>query len=407
MKNIFIASQKKPIKGKAWVENVDRAITLIKEKRSFLFCGDIDPDSVGSMIALALFLRLIDKQAYIVLANRLNDNLDYLIRILGHNSIQILKTENEIKKVGESIDTLVICDTANAKLIPFYSVLLENFIVKNLQIIEIDHHFGADSAAVAKNGIKLFREANATTEIIGELLQSLAKAFPKVADPFNQRNILIGLITGLLADTVSGKVVPFKEDFNYWMKEWGGRLMENTRWRKTQNGRIGDSKNSKFESPENIRAYLDHLSNEQEECLRILEGITKNENGLGFLNLMDSTYAEVEDFCPPYDSDQFRDILEFLLNRVPEAAGKVGIICYNSKNAEGEDCIFIKLRRAIDYNGFDLRRVEDLIKRSFEGYYMGGGGHPSAVSFRLVPCLQDKFISKFRPVENFIKTNIK
>ena len=99
MKNNFTAPQKQPIKGEAWIENINRAVTLIGEKESFLFCGDIDPDSVGSMISLALFVRLIDKQASIVLTNGLSENLDYLISILNHNSIRILKTEAEVKSL--------------------------------------------------------------------------------------------------------------------------------------------------------------------------------------------------------------------------------------------------------------------------------------------------------------------
>jgi hypothetical protein len=400
-------SQKRPIEGEAWIGNIDRAVTLIGEKESFLFCGDIDPDSVGSMISLALFVRLMDKQASIVLTNGLSENLDYLISILNHNSIRILKTEAEVKNLRKNVGALIICDTANTKLIPFYSVLLENFIARNLQVIEIDHHFGADSEEVTKDGIKLFRQANATTEIIGELLQNLTKKFPETTDPFSQRNILIGLITGLLGDTVGGKVIPFKKDFDYWMKEWGKRLTQNTRWRKAKDDRPGDSKDSKFENPGNIREYLDHLSSEQEECLGALTNRIDNQNGLGVLNLMNPAYRELEKICQPHNSDRFMDILGFLLNRVPEEAGKIGVVCYNGKNAENKDCIFIKLRRAIDYDEFDLRKVENYIKSAFEGYYMGGGGHPSAVSFRVVPCTKGNFISQFKPVVDFIKANMK
>lgn len=407
MKNNYFTPQKQPIKGKAWVKNIDRAVTLIKEKKNFLFCGDIDPDSAGSMISLALFFRLMNKQASIILTNGLSDNLDYLINILGHNSIKIVETEVEIKALCKDVEALIVCDTANAKLIPFYSVLLKNFITRNIQVIEIDHHFGADSENITKNGIKLFREANATTEIIGELLQKLNQKFPEVIDPFNQRNILVGLITGLLADTAGGKVVPFKKDFDYWMEEWGNRLMQNTRWRKTKNGRSGDSKDSKFGNPENILEYLNHLSIKQKKYIRTLTEKTDSQNGLGFLNLINSSHTEIENFYPPYEDDQFRDILEFLFNRVPEEAGKIGVICYNGKNAEDVDCIFIKLRRAIDYDRFDLRRVENPIKVAFKNYYMGGGGHSSAVSFRVGSCFKDKFVSQFKPVLDFIKENIK
>ena len=118
-------SQKLPIIDEDWVGNIKRAVSLIGEKENFLFCGDIDPDSVGSMVSLALFLRLLDKQATIILPNGLSENLNYLTSILNHNSIRILKTENEIKNLRSNMEAVIICDTANAKLVPFYSVLLE------------------------------------------------------------------------------------------------------------------------------------------------------------------------------------------------------------------------------------------------------------------------------------------
>ena len=398
---------KQPIVGELWADHLERAVSLVGEKENFLFCGDIDPDSVGSMVSLALFLRLMDKQAAVILPNGLNENLSYLTSILNHNSIRILNTEHEIRDLRNSIEVVIVCDTANAKLIPFFTTLQEEFVQKNVQVIEVDHHFGADSKAVTEGGIKLFREANATTEIIGELLQNLAKKFPETTDPFSQRNILIGLITGLLGDTAGGNAAPFKKDFDYWMKKLEGRLAENTRWRKTKNGRSGDSKNSKFETPEQIREYLDCLTVQQEEYLAVLMNGIDRQGGLGFLNLMNSAYKEIEDICKPNDSGWFTDILGFLLNHVPEETGKVGVICYNGKNAEGEDCIFIKLRRSTGYDGFDLRRVEDPIKRAFDGYYMGGGGHSGAASFRVASHDEKEFFLRFQPVADFIKSSIK
>ena len=398
---------KQPIVGELWADHLERAVSLVGEKENFLFCGDIDPDSVGSMVSLALFLRLMDKQAAVILPNGLNENLSYLTSILNHNSIRILNTEHEIRDLRNSIEVVIACDTANAKLIPFFTTLQEEFVQKNVPVIEVDHHFGADSEAVTEGSIKLFREANATTEIIGELLQSLASKFPETTDPFSQRNILIGLITGLLGDTAGGKAAPFKKDFDCWMKKLEGRLAENTRWRKTKNGRSGDSKNSKFETPEQIREYLDCLTVQQEEYLSVLMNGIDRQGGLGFLNLMNSAYKEIENICKPNDSGWFTDILGFLLNHVPEETGKVGVVCYNGKNAEGEDCIFIKLRRSTGYDGFDLRRVEDPIKRAFDGYYMGGGGHSGAASFRVASHDEKEFFLRFQPVADFIKSSIK
>ena len=260
---------------------------------------------------------------------------------------------------------------------------------------------------MTKGGIKLFREANATTEIIGELLQNLMKKFPETTDPFVQRNILIGLITGLLGDTAGGKAIPFKKEFDYWMKKLGGQLMQNTRWRKETGDRLGDGEDSKFETPEKIREYLDHLSSQQEEYLAVLTDRIDKQDGLGFLNLMSSAYEEVENICKPNDSNWLVGILGFLLNHVPEEAGKVGVVCYDGKNAEGKDCIFIKLRRSTEYDGFDLRQVEDSIKKAFDEYYMGGGGHSGAASFRVTSHDEKEFFLRFQPVVDFIKSNVK
>ena len=399
--------KKLPITGETWIGNLDRAVSLIGEKENFLFCGDIDPDSVGSMVSLALFLRLMDKQAAVILPNGLNENLSYLTSILNHNSIRILNTEHEIRDLRNSVEVVIICDTANAKLIPFSPTLQEEFVQKSVQVIEVDHHFGADSEAVTEGGIKLFREANATTEIIGELLQNLARKFPETTDPFSQRNILIGLITGLLGDTASGKAILFKKDFDYWMKKLGGRLTQNTRWRKTKNGRSGDSKNSKFDTPKQIREYLDCLTIQQEEYLAVLMNRIDRQDGLGFLNLMNSAYKEIENICKPNDSDWFADILGFLLNHVPEETGKVGVVCYNGKNAEGEDCIFIKLRRSTEYDEFDLRQMEDASKKAFDGRYMCGGGHSGAASFRVASHDEKDFFLSFKAVADFIKSTVK
>jgi len=399
-------SQKKPITGETWADSMDRAATLIGGKENFLFCGDIDPDSVCSMMSLALFLRLMDKQASLVLSTGLSNNLDYLISILNHNSIRILETENQIKSIEKSVEAIIVCDTANTKMVPFYSLLLEKFIAKGIQVIEIDHHFGADSEAITTQGIKLFREANATTEIIGELLQNLVKKFPETTDPFSQRNILIGLITGLLGDTAGGKTVYIKEDFDYWMKELGERLTDNTRWRKAREGRPGEGESSKFQTPEKIREYLDRLSIEQEDYLNAITSRIDKQNGLGLLNLMSSVYRQVDNVCGSQNFNGFMDILGPLLNRIPEEAGKLGVVFYNGKNAEGEDCVFIKLRRAIDYGGFDLREVEGPIKKAFGDAYMGGGGHPGAVSFRVNSIDEEDFLLIFKPVTGFIKASM-
>ncbi len=398
--------QKVPISGAVWQSNVEEAISLIEANESFLFCGDIDPDSVGSMLAMALYLRLLNKQAYLVISEALSENLDYMEKIINYNSIKILRGPDDIRGINDHIDIVIFCDTANTKLVPFYSVIREKILDRKLPVIEIDHHFGADSEEMTDNGIKLFRNANANTEIIGELLEKLRDKNPDAPNPFSQRNILLGLITGLLSDTVGGKVVHQKEDYDYWIKTLGEHLQKNTRWRELKEGRSGDPKNEKFNDTTSILDYLNRLSDEQNVCLTTLKDRITIDRGLGFLSLLNSTFSEVQDVCQPYDSDWFADVLSFLLNIVPEESGKIGLLCYHGKNAEGKNCIFIKLRRAVNYDGFDLRRAEDEIRKAYDGLYMGGGGHPGAVSFRVHPVDESEFLAKLEPVSAFIKDHL-
>ena len=133
----------------------------------------------------------------------------------------------------------------------------------------------------------------------------------------------------------------------------------------------------------------------------------EKKDGLGLLNLTSSVFKEVENICKPNGSEWFLDILGFLLNHIPEEAGKIGVICYNGKSAEGKDCIFIKIRRSTKFNGVDLRKVEEPIKRAYDGYYMGGGGHPGAASFRVAPHDEKDFFLRFKSVTDFIQSIMK
>jgi len=114
----------------------------------------------------------------------------------------------------------------------------------------------ADSEELTDYGIKLFRNANANTEIIGDVLETLHGKNPQGPNPFSQRNIILGLITGMLGDTVGGKVIHYKEDYDLWMEKLGDRLKEITRWRGTDDKRGEDCQTSKFGDPKQILDYL-------------------------------------------------------------------------------------------------------------------------------------------------------
>ena len=398
--------EKKPINGKTWEANLSQAIELIHSSDNFLFSGDIDPDSVGSMLSLSLYLNQLDKKVFLVIPDTLGDNLDFFEKIIHYNSIQILRSQEDIEAIKDEIETIIFCDTANTKLVPFYPFISESILSKKPKVVEIDHHFGADSEELTEYGIKLFRNANANTEIIGNVLEMLYDKNPQGPNPFSQRNIILGLITGMLGDTVGGKVIPFKEDYDHWMEKLGGQLKEITRWRGTDDKRGEDWADSKFGDPKQILNYLNRLTEDQEVCFNLLNDRIEHKGKMGFLSLLPSTYQDVKGDCQAFDSDWFVDIMNFLVNSVPEKSGHAGVVVFEGKNAEGTECIFIKIRRAVDFSGVDLRTGEDLIKKLFGNLYMGGGGHAGAVSFRIHPLGEKELMQHLETLFGFFNDAI-
>ncbi|MFQ5673229.1 MAG: bifunctional oligoribonuclease/PAP phosphatase NrnA [Nitrospinales bacterium] len=399
--------EKIPISGPQWEKNLQEAVSLIQNHETFFFSADLDPDSVGSMLSLSLYLRLLGKKVYMVLAEGLGQGLDFMHKIIEFNSINVIPSEQDIVSIKDKVDLVIFFDTANTKLVPFYSAICKHLLSRNVPVIEIDHHFGADSEEMTEYGIKLFRRANANTEIVAELLASLEKTNPDFPNPFHQRNILLALITGLLGDTLGGKVVPLKEDYTYWMETLGDTFSSMTHGDKADDDKPSGDKKIHFSSSGQIFNYMNRLDDEKQQCINLFTQKLDTRGGVACLNLLDSTYAQVKDVCRPFDSEWFSEVRLFLVNMVPEQAGKVGIIYFNGKNAGGEDCIFIKLRRAVNYAGFDLRETEQEIRRVFPGdSYMGGGGHPGAVSFRIHPMDEAQVVAGIRQVRDFVENNL-
>ena len=115
----------------------------------------------------------------------------------------------------------------------------------------------------------------------------------------------------------------------------------------------------------------------------MLNNLAEIKGQIGFLNLLGSNQEEIKNTYKTFDSYWFADIQNFLLNSVPEKSGCAGMLVFEGKNVDGEDCFFIKIRRAAKFSGIDLRTTEDKLKSLFGDLYMGGGGHAGAVSFRV------------------------
>ena len=400
-----MAHLKTPISGDLWLENRQRAIALFRSKRTFLFSAYPDADALGTMLALALYLKQLGKTASLFFPSPVKQNLQFMKDIIEFNDIPIIKDEKELKALQNEVDTVVFCDTANAGLVPFATTFQQCYLDRGIAVVEIDHHFGTDSAAIAEEGIHLFRTANASTEIAAELLQDLHRHYPSLPAPFSQRNIVISLLMGLLTDTFGGRAVPLRQDYDYWHQLLGEHLKVETQ------SDSGDFRRNdgmiQFVRPQEILAHLNRLSPELERNVEMLKKKIIRHEDVGELDLLDSSLKQLSRDPVEKGNGDFFQLWNAMANVVPQTGGKVGLFYFNGKNAEGKDCLFLKIRRAFDFNRFDLRESETALKKTFGQQYLGGGGHAGAVSFRIQPMGEPEFHLKVSGIVDFLQNQVR
>ena len=100
-------NRKKPLDDNVWRNNLRDAIKIINTSESFLFSGDIDPDSVGSMLSLSLYLNLIEKKVFLILPQKLGENLDFFEKIIEYNGITILRNKKQIEVIKDEVEALL------------------------------------------------------------------------------------------------------------------------------------------------------------------------------------------------------------------------------------------------------------------------------------------------------------
>ncbi len=395
---------KVPMSGERWRENRERAIERFRQNRHFLFSAYPDADALGSMLALGLYLRLLGKKATLFFPSPLKANLQFMKDIIQYNNIAVVEDEAELKSLQNEVDTVVFCDTAHARLVPLLETFYDCFLNRGIPSIEIDHHFGTDSAAITETGVHLFRKANASTEIAAELLQGLHRSHPELPAPFEQRNIVISLLMGMLTDTFGGRAVPLREDYDHWSRLLGDHLKAKTQ-ASDENGSQNGGK-VLFRSSGEILAHLNGLNPEQERYVRELKQRIARHRGVGELNLLDSSLAQISGRPLRSGHEEFFQVWNTMANVVPQVGGKVGLFYFNGNNAEGRPCIFLKIRRAFNFNRFDLRECEPALQSAFGEHYLGGGGHAGAVSFRVLPMEESRFRFKAAAIVGFLEKEI-
>jgi len=372
-------------------KSISKIIKTINKKKSFLFVSYLDPDALGSMMALGLVLKRLQKDVYFYISE--NIRLEYLQRIIEFNGIEVITDVKAINRKKDKFDCVIFNDTPNRKVVP-NTQKFSNLIDKNDKIIiEIDHHFGADAGRISEKSICLFEKANANCEIITKILYKMDrdKEIRKfIIDTVFIRNVILSLITGIISDTQLGTFVVNKHQYKLIMAFLSKRLQIST---------VDSIK--KLKNPQEIYEYMSARSEKSQICMDTLLTYIEKRKNIFLLDIADMCPAAGTIGCPGCENVQLEDVVETIANKLPEMHKKVGVLILD-KNLEGEIVNYIKVRRSKNYKNFDLRTLENPFKKAFGDLYVGGGGHEGAVSFRVRKTNKQDFYERVNPVLNLI-----
>jgi nanoRNase/pAp phosphatase (c-di-AMP/oligoRNAs hydrolase) len=360
-----------------FLSGIQKIKDLIDNNSKFFFYFSPDPDAVGISIAFSLFLRNRNKECYIYLPEGFDQNLNFLFEIASYNSIIILRETESLEKIFSiKKPVIIICDTPTKFVLPNFEKILKMKNKYSLeQTVEIDHHFGGDSEQIFEKSISLFYKANSCCEIFADFLTQIEpdvnKAFP--------RNIVLNLLVGICFDTQVGKFVEDKENYDKWYDFLSKRLLDIT------------AENSGYlKTSEEIFETISRMSETKFHILNNLVIDSKVINNVGMLVI--PAIKMYESLSPNNDSTCiFSKVVSDLSDMIPEFAGKIGILAYYN---DISDIYYLKIRRSFGFKSYDLRTAEILFKEIFGEEFIGGGGHPGAVSYRFKLKNRASFIEK-------------
>jgi nanoRNase/pAp phosphatase (c-di-AMP/oligoRNAs hydrolase) len=367
---------------KEYLANIQKIHTVFQEWSSYLFYFSPDPDAVGSSIALALYLRLLEKDCYIYLPDGFDPNLNFLFDIAQYNSIEILKNDEQLLNCLEAIKPVIIsADTPNHHLLPHYDKVSEILSENRSPSIEIDHHFGGDSELIFPESIPLFTRSNSCCEIIADVFQVFGTQHDKemALDRLFPRNVVLCLLVGICFDTQFGKYLVNSDTYNRWFYFFSERL----RWLTWDNPDYINTSQQVFDT-------INSMNDAKDKTLRNLldDIVIQNSTGLlimPYYNMYQSLSENGDSTCI------MSKLIGDLSNMVPEAAGSAGILAFYDTTSR---IYLMKIRRSHRFSSYDLRQLEKSIRDIFGSDFLGGGGHAGATSFRIQNIERELFVEK-------------
>lgn len=388
--------KKEPLSKEQFISNSTIIQNIAKNNSEFVFYFSPDPDAVGASIAFALYLRSLDKSCTIYLPDGFDSNLDFLFDVAVYNSINIIKDIDIAYDFIEKKSPIMIsCDTPTHFLLPHFARILGLVNNSNQKDnIEIDHHFGGDSEQLFDYSTPLYNNANSCCEILADFFELLAKKPDGEIDydKFFPRNIVLSLLVGICFDTQFGKFVVNKESYD----KWFNFLSERLKWLTWGNDKYLNSAKMVFET-------ISKMNQTKEITIKKFVKNTEILNAVGLLII--PLIDKYESMAESNDSTCIMSkLIPDMSNIVPEYAGAIGILAFYDTVYK---LYFIKARRSLIFKEYDLRNLEQLFDEVFGVYFLGGGGHPGATSFRVADVKREDFTDRIHIFHKKLSEKVK
>ncbi len=360
--------QKKAIQSISKKNRIIRNIIKAMDVReNFLLLGHKNPDDdcISSMVAFALLVRKFYKDTGVYLGSRIHEHFHYLLNICKYNSISLY---NEYTQPENSVDTLVVCDTPKPSMIEASSAIKAMLNNKDVLVIEIDHHIGADSKYCGHADYSLVTEASSASELVGHLAlklnnqADLLKQY-QIEDLFS-RNLVLAILTGIIGDSMMGKFLKSRREQRYY--QIFSTMFNNLLSRKTV-------KWTNFSNMGQVYREIRRLSEKEEKCYNYFISRKHLSPSIGYVAL------DYNDMTPLYkhcDKETIVSVARAVADTLAEESTKLSLVAYYD-NPRNSDLIEFRVRRSQHFKSFDVRNLLNLF--SIEN----GGGHEGAIGFRI------------------------
>ncbi|MDR2631267.1 MAG: DHH family phosphoesterase [Spirochaetaceae bacterium] len=343
---------------------VDNIIDAIQKNDFFLLLGHKDPDTdcVAALVAFALLLSKLQKEATIFISGPVQEQFNYLLAICKYNNISVSygKAVNLL-----NISTLVILDTPKPDMIAMNESIARLMEDPSIRKIEIDHHLQLDTQYTGDPGYCLVSEASSTCELLGYMALKLAKKIGMKAEDFLSRNIALAILTGVVGDSQMGKYLKSSRERRYYRIFTG--IFDRLLFEKTVKGK------GNLSSMEAIFDVIQRFSVQEKKCYDEIMALRQKSKLIYYVCLDKARSAEMFSL---YGVDLIVNISKAAADTMAEECGKLGMVVYYD-DEDLSDFIQFRLRRSAQFSTLDLRGVLSVLD------IRNGGGHPGAVGFRV------------------------